>query len=363
MEEYLPIFSMVIQRLESDPEWAIDLLEISTEKFFREVYRRRRDMATEPLAAIEAGFEIVKRWSSDSSDHLALAHLLARADRQHEALHVTEKAIADTGASAELYRLHASLLERTGSTMQAEEAIGRALDIFPDDEELRTESDRIERNVMERLYKTRDMSQDFPDAIAAGKQIINRRPDDAGAKRALAHILARSERLDEALELIDQVISTEGESIEDYRLQASLLERLTRFGDAESVIKRAHFLAPEDEHVRTDLNRISSGHVTFLRQSRDALLDTEKSILAGLEVISRCPEEMADAIAVARLLQRSARPEEAVRLLDRFSTESGATVEYHRLRACLFAETGRFREAYKAAKTASALDVANHQLI
>ncbi|KVF75402.1 hypothetical protein WS75_15315 [Burkholderia sp. FL-7-2-10-S1-D7] len=363
VEEYLPIFSMVIQRLASDPEWAIDLLEISTEKFFREVYRRRRDVAIEPLEAIEAGFEIVRRWPSDPMDHLALTQLLVRSDRLHEALHVIERAIADTGASAELYRLHASLLEQTGSVMQAEEAIGRALSICVDDEELRAERDRIERNVMERLYNTRDMSQDLQDAISAGKQIINRRPDDADAKRALAHIFARGERLDEALELIDQVVSTGNESIEDYRLQASLLERLKRFGEAELIIKRAQLLAPEDEHVRTDSNRISRGHIMFLRHSRDALLDTEKAIQAGLDVISRCPGDMADVIAVVRLLQRSGRPEEAVQLLDRFPAQGGATVEYHRLRANLFAEVGRFREAYKAAKSASVLDIENRQLM
>jgi tetratricopeptide (TPR) repeat protein len=147
-EGYAPVLSLIAARLVSDPDWSLKLLEIATNQLLLPIYRQRRDASDDVAQAIEAGLEVVRRCPDAVADILALAQLLARAERLEEALLWVDRAIVLESNNAESHRLRASVLERLGRYKDAHDAAKRALSLNRKNHDLEKDVSRTLRKLI-----------------------------------------------------------------------------------------------------------------------------------------------------------------------------------------------------------------------
>jgi polysaccharide pyruvyl transferase WcaK-like protein len=98
-------------------------------------------------------------------------------------------------------------------------------------------------------------------AIEAGLKLAGREAAQVKDWVAVAHLLARADRLDEALVWISHAVAVSPDVTDYCRLQASVLERLHRFEEALRMASHALKLRPGDNKLAADVERISSACV------------------------------------------------------------------------------------------------------
>jgi tetratricopeptide (TPR) repeat protein len=128
--------------------------------------------------------------------------------------------------------------------------------------------DAYYRGVLNRQAVARS-SDDAPcfleQAVDAGLKLAARETAQVKDWVAVAHLLARTSRLDEALVWISRALEVTPDVADHCRLQASVLERLHRFEEALRAASRASKLRPGDEKLAADVQRISSAYVNAMR--------------------------------------------------------------------------------------------------
>jgi tetratricopeptide (TPR) repeat protein len=102
-------------------------------------------------------------------------------------------------------------------------------------------------------------------AIEAGLSLADRETAQVEDWVAVAHLLARADRLDEALWWISRAVAVTPDVADHCRLHASVLERLKRFEEALRMASHALKLKPDDDKLAADVQRISSAYMSAMR--------------------------------------------------------------------------------------------------
>jgi tetratricopeptide (TPR) repeat protein len=328
-----------------------------------ELLRRVRDAsASAPAAALDAAMTLAQRAETPVEDWPALAHLLVRQERDAEALIWIDKIIARTPDVADYLELRAGVLERMARFEEALDDTARACELKPNDARLAQAGRRIESAFVSTLRTRRDQSQDLPVAIDAAHKLAQRNTAAIDDWVALAHMLAKAERLNEALEWASRALQGAPGAVDLHRLYASLLERLYRSDEALCAIKHAMVLHPEEQALTEDRRRIESRHLQSLRERRDNSPDAGAAIEAAQRVVEHDPAKVGDWLALAQLLARSGRLNEALGWVDRALAIDPVAVHLHRFRVTLLEQLGYYRQGYRAAKLAHTLDPGNDDL-
>jgi tetratricopeptide (TPR) repeat protein len=255
LDAQVPVLELVARNLPTHPQWAITLLDAVAHELVSPMLRGSRDCATDPSTAIEAGLKLAHRDPEGVEDWVTLAHLLAKAQRLNEALGWISRALELRPEAADYHRLRASLLERLGRLSEALEAARRASSLRPHDGELSADLERIEAAYTTWLRKVRDTSQDPPTAIEAGLELAHREPAPVDDWAALAHLLAKADRLHESLGWIERAAGLQPQRAAYHQLRASVLERLRLFKQAYYAARQAHSLDSGNLAVQADVKR------------------------------------------------------------------------------------------------------------
>lgn len=187
--------------------------------------------------------------------------------------------------------------------------------------------------------------------ISARLAAIERDPGSVADMAALGHLLARAERLDDALHWVDQAISGDEVNGDLHRLRASILERMGAPLEAGAAIEEALRLCPDDAGLESDYQRISAAIVKGYREARDTSADLLTAIEAGNQVV-QVSESLEDIAALAHLLARASLLEEALHWIDQAIARDELNFEYHRFRASILERKGAVGEAVNAIKNA-----------
>lgn len=107
------------------------------------------------------------------------------------------------------------------------------------------------------MYRQRrDNEHDLLRVIPLAEAVVDRYEGEIEDRVLLAHLLAKAERLEEALFRINGLIALKPKDAEFYRFKASILERMGCFKSAMAAARSALDLAPSNPDLKTDLNRI-----------------------------------------------------------------------------------------------------------
>ncbi|WP_081079176.1 tetratricopeptide repeat protein [Burkholderia territorii] len=213
----------------------------------------------------------------------------------------------------------------------------------------------VEPRLMLDMYRRRrDNADDAISAISAGLSVVRCNPDNAADKIALAHLFARAERLDEALDCVDEVIYSDPSEHEYHRLRASILERMHRLYEAEVAIGQACALRPDDSCVEADRARIAGAIEAGLVRDRDTGLDVPRAIQAAMELVRRRPSNVDDKVALARAFADAGHFDDASEWVER-AISSCATSDGYQLKASLLERLGNLNEAAAVLESACAM--------
>ena len=221
----------------------------------------------------------------------------------------------------------------------------------------------VEPRLMLDMYRQRrDNADEATSAISAGLSVVRCNPDDATDKMALAHLFASAERLDEALDCVDEIICFDSSEYEYHRFRASILERMHRLYEAEVAIGQACALRPDDGSVEADRVRIAGAIESELVSHRDSSLDLPRAIQAALELVRRRASNVDDKVALARAFANAEHFDDALELVEK-AISSCATSDGYQLKANLLERLGKIDEAAAALESACALCPDDAQLL
>jgi predicted O-linked N-acetylglucosamine transferase (SPINDLY family) len=145
---------------------------------------------------------------------------------------------------------------------------------------------------------------DFDGAVAAGRRVLDRKPDHAEAQRNLGALLARLGRLAEALPLLERAVAQHPDAPDGLLNLASALRELGRPGDALAAVDRV--LRRQGDHadgwrqrgiVLSQLDRKPEAILAF---ERSLQLAPNAAVFGELSGVLRMEERLGDAIAAAR---------------------------------------------------------------
>jgi tetratricopeptide (TPR) repeat protein len=143
----------------------------------------------------------------------------------------------------------------------------------------------------------------FDGAVAAGRRVLDRKPDHAEAQRNLGALLARLGRLAEALPLLERAVAQHPDAPDGLLNLASALRELGRPGDALAAVDRV--LRRQDDHaggwrqrgiVLSQLDRKPEAILAF---ERSLQLAPDAAVFGELSGVLRMEGRLGDAIAAA----------------------------------------------------------------
>ena len=229
------------------------------ERALLESLRNARSNPQAPDQAIAAAMQLTQYPSASAADWQFLARLFAATGRVHEALGALDRAshvdAAATG-TPEYQFLLSQVLERQGRLEAALGAARLAVAMSPDNVEIAAHCARIESHHWDRLRSLRDTQTDPLVAIESGLKLAHRPKPQVEDCLALAQLLAKQERLLEALHWADRALSLRPAESGCYRLQASLLERLGRYRQGYRAARRACAFDPRNAELARDARRM-----------------------------------------------------------------------------------------------------------
>jgi tetratricopeptide (TPR) repeat protein len=322
----------------------------------------RDDGASKLDLAIGEGMKLAQRAQALVEDWMALARLLAKAERLNEALAWCSRALKAEPRIAGHYSLNVSLLQRLARFEEALHTVSRALALHPGDSALEREQQRVELAYLKYLRQRRDGSPDLMTAIAAGQQLAQREPQMIEDWLALAQLLVRHKRDAEALVWIEKASVSKPRVAEYFTLCATILERLGRYEEALRAATRALAVRPADKSCASERDRIGKAYRQSLRRARDTAGDMPAAIESGMKLAHLQPDAVEDWAALAQLFATAERLNEALAWVERAVGAEPAVVGHQRLRASLLERLGRYKSGYQAAKRARALDPSNAEL-
>jgi tetratricopeptide (TPR) repeat protein len=172
---------------------------------------------------------------------------------------------------------------------------------------------------------------------------------------AVAGLLAKAERLNEALVWSSRALQAEPGVAGHHCLKVNLLHRLVRFDDALQAAAGALALHRDDHALQREQQRLESAYLKYLRQRRDGSPDLIAAIAAGQQLAQREPQMVEDWLALAQLLVRHKRDAEALVWIEKATLRKPQVAEYFTLSAAVLERLGRYEEALRAATRALAI--------
>ena len=196
-----------------------------------------------------AWFDAVPGGPERSAARLSAVSVLADQDRMAEALAATHAVEQDNtapdDARRDAYLLEADLQRRSAHAEAELDAVQRGLAAFPDDSALLYSRALV--------WERRD---DIARAEADFRRILAADPDNAVTLNALGYTLAdRTDRLDEALRLIDRARAADPDSAAVIDSYGWVLFRLGRTTEALAQLRRAYQLQ-EDPEIAAHLGEV-----------------------------------------------------------------------------------------------------------
>jgi Flp pilus assembly protein TadD len=167
---------------------------------------------------------------------------------------------SDLGANLYLGELEL----RTNKPAEAEARFHHALDVHPGDTE-----------ALQGLARSLE-AQNKTEAADAYRKYLAARPDDAGARGRLIHLLVNNQEFDAALAELDRGEPGKPPSLDSLRLRADIQIAQKKFADAILTLQQAIALAPRDAQLIGGLGRV------YL-QKRD-FASAEKELKAALQI-------------------------------------------------------------------------------
>jgi tetratricopeptide (TPR) repeat protein len=200
--------------------------------------------------------DLVHRWAASGGSPANVAQRLVKMGQFAEALGWANLAISAEPAAAAHRRLLAGILERLGRLDDARLAIAEAWDLGPGDREVAADHGRILASYWDSVRQQRDTDTDPVSAINAGLKLAHSEASVAGDWSALAQLLAKAERLNEALDWSGRAMAAAPGAVDHPRLHASVLERLGRYKAGYRTAKRAVLLDPANPELAVDARRM-----------------------------------------------------------------------------------------------------------
>lgn len=365
LQQCSPVLALISRNLVRDPEWSINLLQPVASQLVVQLARQQRETASDLSAAICAALKQVNYGACEVQDWIAAAHLLAKAERLAEALFWVDRSLTQEPAAVEYLRLRASLLERMGRLEEALQSATAALALEPGNAQLRADLARVEQALLHSLRNTRGNAHAPQQAIAAALRLAQHPSASAEDWQLLARHFAAAGSLHEALGALDRASLVDAAATDTTQYQCLLAQVLERQGRIEAALgaaRHALSLAPDNAELAAQAARIEGRLWDRLRSVRDTETDPLAAIESGLKLAHRSKPQVEDSLALAQLLAKQERLWEALHWADRALSLSAGNCVCYRLKASLLERLGHYRQGYRAARRACALDPADPQL-
>jgi tetratricopeptide (TPR) repeat protein len=351
-----PVLRLVSSRLTNHPQWAVPLLEVLAGQLAVPILRRARDSSNDPPTAIRAAISIAQHARADVEDWIAVSHFLATDGRLSESLSWANRVLQHQPHVASHHRLKASLLERLDQFEEALAAVSSAIELDPENPDLIVDEERMSASHVQAMRRVRDDgATKLEVAIDEGMKLAQRAQALVEDWAALALLLAKAERLNEALAWSSRALRAEPGVIANHCLKVTLLQRLVRFEEALHAADQALALHPRDAALAREQQRVELSYLKYLRQRRDGSPDLPAAIAAGQQLAQREPQMIEDWLALAQLLVRHNRDAEALIWIEKATMRKPRVAEYFTLRATVLERLGRYEEALGAATQALAI--------
>jgi tetratricopeptide (TPR) repeat protein len=236
-------------------------------------------LPTDPKAAAESLEKAAELLPQDAHAKYFWGLALERSGRGAGAIEQYEAAAKLDGKNVEIQTALGHALLAANRATDSESAYRQALALKPEG----TEQALAHAGLAQAL-----IAQKKPEEAAAElADYLQARPDDVGARRQRAFILADLGKDDEALRELDQAASGQAESFPALKVRAELYLAKKRYNDAIPVLQKAEALAPREADLSAAL-----GHAYFERKDYAAaapelvkaynLDGTDVSVLADL---------------------------------------------------------------------------------
>lgn len=195
-------------------------------------------------------------------------------------------------------------------------------------------ADAAPRLELARLYQK---SNDWEQAEATSRDMLEQMPDNSAALARLAQVLSRNlSRIDPALDVWQRIADRDPKAALPLVQRAQLLERVKRVGDAEREYRAALRRAPRDESALFGLARLLVG------QSRWS------EALVLYEALHRLKPRRTDVmLGLGRCLERLDRSIEALETYDKVLAVDAENANGLQYRGRLLRQLGRTEEAIR----------------
>jgi len=212
LEEYTAVLKLVSELLTTESDYALELFEPAARRILYEKHRRNRDLSEDDSSRL-CYAKLTSLYSQDpAKDHELLAKAYYNEGLIPKALSAIEDAIEEDSMNADYYRLKSTFLEQ--------------------------------------LERFREAAFSFENALS----LQSHRCLEDNLK--LAYLYENSDKLDEAISIVENVIKENSLDYDVMRLKASLLERSGRMKEAYETINQLHSLLPNEIWAVEDYRRI-----------------------------------------------------------------------------------------------------------
>lgn len=305
----------------------------------------------------------------DERSRLALARVLTLAGRDGEAERILIETVQRLPDSALASWWLGLSFERANRFAEARQALERAADAAV----------AGRSQLYSAVGRLASRAGDFERGIESFRRAIEANPGDAAARRQLAAALLQQDRIDEALAEITAALRTDPGDATAHMLAGQILLNTARTTEAVDALRRAVELAPAHTEARyalatalTRLGRVEEAAREFERieqEQRAAVGDRRRTMaldvlkeeaalreadgnhhLAAVlwqQVVEREPGRAAHHVALAALLLRAGRLDEAIGHYEQAAALEQDPGVYRRL-ADLYVRVGRVADAERA---------------
>lgn len=292
--------------------------------------------ANDPTKAEQELRELVSLKPEDSRYRSQLAHFYARAGRLDDAQHVLEEAVKVLPHSDEAKLTLVDFMAERRSLPDAERVLQGFITSNPDDYDLRLGLGTL----LQRAGSPKE-------AVDVYREVIRR--DETGpkgliARDRIASIDVAQGRVDDARQLIDQVLQKNSRDNEALGLRAEIAMQRADPAAAIADLRAVLRDQPEATGIRSLLAR------AYLANGEPAL--AEEALHAALDL---APADTSLRMQLAQLLLNTQRPEQAITLLEQAASHDSGNAPVRELLARAYLAKGDFAAVHASAEELKSL--------
>jgi tetratricopeptide (TPR) repeat protein len=206
----------------------------------------------------------------------------------------------------------------------------------------------VNKLVLPILRQERKVTTSLIEAIHFAERVVFCIGCEVADRLELAHLLAKAERLEEALIHIQTVIDLEPDVADHHRFLASMFERMKQFTRAEEAIEVAIQLRPDYLELLADRMRIRAQVRNALIENRNNTMDRVLAIELTKKLIECYDGGVVDRLELAHLLVESERLEEALIHIQTVINLEPNLAEHYQFQGIVLERLARYRSAMRA---------------